>query len=190
MSDDDAVPAAARLVRDFVNTYEPQIDEESLTSSRSLAQWLADQGLVRAGVRLTTTDLATAIAFREGLRAVLLGHANHPTGPEPLQRLEEVLTEIPVRLSFASGSPRLVPAGKRPLDRALAGLVEAIRQCTEEGIWGRLKACDRDTCLWAYYDASRNQARRWCMMSTCGSVIKTRRARLKARTAAEPDGVS
>ena len=87
-----------------------------------------------------------------------------------------------MRLSFATGSPRLVPVGDRPLDQALAGLIEAIRQCTEDGIWGRLKACDRDTCLWAYYDASRNQARRWCTMATCGSYIKTRRARQKAKT--------
>jgi predicted RNA-binding Zn ribbon-like protein len=183
VSAEEAVPAAARLVRDFVNTYEPQIDEESLNSSGSLAQWFAEQGLLRAGVRLSAADLATAIAFREGLRAVLLGHANHPTDPELLQRLEEVLSAIPVRLSFAADSPHLVPASNRPLDQALAGLIEAIRQCTEEGIWGRLKACDRDTCLWAYYDASRNQARRWCTMATCGSVIKTRRARRKAKTA-------
>ncbi|GIM89575.1 CGNR zinc finger domain-containing protein [Paractinoplanes toevensis] len=183
MSDEIAVPAAALLVRDFVNTYEPQIDEESLTSANSLAHWFAERGLLRAGARLKAADLAVAIAFREGLRAVLLGHASHPTDPEPLQRLEEVLAVVPVRLSFAAGRPQLVPAGDQPLDRALAGLIEAIRQCTEDGIWGRLKACDRDTCRWAYYDASRNQARRWCTMATCGSVIKTRRARRKAAVA-------
>ncbi|MFI2651942.1 CGNR zinc finger domain-containing protein [Micromonospora fulviviridis] len=36
--------------------------------------------------------------------------------------------------------------------------------------------CDRDTCRWAYYDASRNQARRWCSMAGCGNHVKMRRA--------------
>jgi predicted RNA-binding Zn ribbon-like protein len=36
--------------------------------------------------------------------------------------------------------------------------------------------CDRDTCRWAFYDASRNQARRWCSMAGCGNHIKMHRA--------------
>ncbi|WP_372495190.1 CGNR zinc finger domain-containing protein [Micromonospora phytophila] len=65
---------------------------------------------------------------------------------------------------------------RRPLHRALAGLVDAIRQSAEEGSRPRLKVCARDTCRWAYYDASRNQARRWCSMAGCGNYIKMRRA--------------
>jgi predicted RNA-binding Zn ribbon-like protein len=170
------VPAAARLVRDFVNTYEPQVDEESLTSADALAGWFAERGLLRPGVELRPADLASAVAVREGLRAVLLGHAGHPADPAAGQRLDRVLAAVPVRLSLATGGPRLVPAGDRPVDAALAGLVEAIRQCAEEQVWARLKVCDRDTCRWAYYDASRNHARRWCSMAGCGNYVKMRRA--------------
>lgn len=173
---EDTAPAAARLVRDFVNTYEPQVDEESMVTPGALAGWLADRELLPPGVRLRAVDLAAAITFREGLRAVLLGHAGHAADPEALSRLEETLAAVPVRLSLAGGTPRLVPAGDRPFEVALAGIVEAIRRCAEDGTWTRLKVCDRDTCRWAYYDASRNQARRWCSMAGCGNHIKMRRA--------------
>jgi predicted RNA-binding Zn ribbon-like protein len=176
VSEETAVPAAARLVRDFVNTYEPQVDEESLTGPGALAGWFAERGLLRPGVELQPADLAGAVAVREGLRAVLLAHAGHPADPEAGQRLDRVLAAVPVRLSLATGGPRLVPAGERPVDAALAGLVEAIRQCAEEQVWARLKVCDRDTCRWAYYDASRNHARRWCSMAGCGNYVKMRRA--------------
>ncbi|GAA0459063.1 hypothetical protein Ade02nite_12980 [Paractinoplanes deccanensis] len=176
MSDDEAVPPAARLLRDFVNTYEPQIDEESLGTPDALRTWLAGAGLIRPGTRLRSPDLATAIAFREGLREVLLGHAGHRTDPAVVRGLDEVLAAVPVRLSLAGGKPRLVSAGDERFGRALAGLVDAIRQCAEDQVWTRLKVCDRDTCRWAYYDASRNQKRRWCSMSGCGNYIKMRRA--------------
>lgn len=52
----------------------------------------------------------------------------------------------------------------------------AIRQAAEDGTWTRLKVCARDTCRWAYYDSSRNQARRWCSMAGCGTYIKMKRA--------------
>ena len=38
MSDDEAIPPAARLVRDFINTREPQIDDESLKTLDELRE--------------------------------------------------------------------------------------------------------------------------------------------------------
>jgi len=177
VSDDAAVPSAVRLVRDFVNTYEPQVDEEALTSADALAAWLTERGLLRRGVRLREPDLATAVVLREGLRAVLLGHAGHAADPAALRSLDETLAAVPVRLSLATGGPRLVPAGGSPFEEALAALVEAVRRCAEDQVWVRLKVCDRDTCRWAYYDASRNQARRWCSMAGCGNYVKMRARR-------------
>ena len=176
MSDDAAVPSAALLVRDFVNTYEPQVDEESLTGKEALRSWFAERGLLRPDAGLRAADVGMAIAFREGLRVALLGHAGHAADPSALRRLDQTLAAVPVRLSLAAGGPRLVPAGGSPVEEALAGLVEAIRQCAEDHVWTRLKVCDRDTCRWAYYDASRNQARRWCSMAGCGNYVKMRRA--------------
>ncbi|MEH1167285.1 ABATE domain-containing protein [Micromonospora sp. CPCC 205539] len=176
MDDDIAVPAAVRLLRDFVNTFEPQIDDETLIDPDQLRDWFVDRDLMVADARLGPTDLDTAVTVREGLRAVLLGHAGHHADPSALDRLNEALAGAPVTLRFTDGNHGFVAAGSSPLDHALAGLVDAIRRCGEDGTWQRLKVCARDTCRWAYYDASRNQARRWCSMAGCGNYIKMRRA--------------
>ncbi|MEH0828941.1 MULTISPECIES: CGNR zinc finger domain-containing protein [unclassified Micromonospora] len=176
MSDDAAVPPAVRLVRDFVNTFEPQIDEESLSTPDRLRDWLVERRLVPADARLTATDLRVATTVREGLRAVLEGHAGHPVDPDAREGLNRVLAEFPVRLSFADDGHRLAATRDAPLDEALARLLDAVRSCAEEQTWTRLKVCARDTCRWAFYDASRNQARRWCSMAGCGNHIKMKRA--------------
>jgi len=41
----------------------------------------------------------------------------------------------------------------------------------------RLRVCAGADCGWVYVDRSRNGLRRWCQMSTCGTVEKTRRRR-------------
>jgi predicted RNA-binding Zn ribbon-like protein len=70
----------------------------------------------------------------------------------------------------------LAPVRAAAFDRAMAALVDAIRACGQDSTWSRLKVCARDSCRWAFYDESRNQARRWCSMAGCGNHIKMRRA--------------
>lgn len=176
MSSEIEVPPAARLVRDFVNTAEPQVAGEVLTSPERLAGWFAEQRLVDPGARLGPADLTAAVSIREGLRSVLLGHAGHSADPDALERLTGVLATVPVRPVFSVDGYRLAAAGGTAFDGACAQLVDAIRRCREDGTWGRLKVCARETCRWAYYDASRNQVRRWCSMEGCGNHVKTKRA--------------
>jgi predicted RNA-binding Zn ribbon-like protein len=174
MRQEEDVPPAVRLVRDFVNTMEPQVDEEQLTTPGRLQEWLAGHHLLPAGARVGPADLARATAIREGLRSVLLDHAGHDADAATLDRLDRALADVPVRLSFAGGHIRLAPTGDGNV--GLAGLIDAIRVCREDGTWDRLKVCARDTCRWAFYDASRNQTRRWCSMAGCGNRVKMRRA--------------
>jgi predicted RNA-binding Zn ribbon-like protein len=176
VSQEAAVPSAVRLVRDFVNTFEPQIDEESLTTPDRLRDWFVERQLMPADARLRPSDLARAVTIREGLRSVLLGHAGHSTDPAALGHLNQALAEVPVRLAFTDDGYHLVSTPSTALDHALGQLVDAIRQCGEDHTWLRLKVCARDTCRWAFYDASRNQARRWCSMAGCGNHIKMQRA--------------
>lgn len=176
MEDDALVPPAAQLVRDFVNTYEPQTDQESLTTPESLVAWMAQRHLLPRDARLRSADLAPAMTLREGLRAILLEHAGHETDSVAVQRLNETLADLPVRLTVTGGGYRLSNALGTSLGEAMAQLADAIRACTQDGSWPRLKVCSRDSCRWAYYDASRNQVRRWCSMATCGNHIKMQRA--------------
>jgi predicted RNA-binding Zn ribbon-like protein len=173
---DETAPAAVELVRDFVNTFEPQEDDESLTTPGALRNWFADRGLLPRGARLRAADLAVAVAVREGLRAVLVGHAGHDADPAAAGALDRALAEVPVRVALGDGGYRLAPVRGTPFDAAMAALLDAIRRCREDNTWTRLKVCDRDTCRWAFYDASRNQARRWCSMAGCGNHVKMHRA--------------
>jgi predicted RNA-binding Zn ribbon-like protein len=49
------------------------------------------------------------------------------------------------------------------------------------GTWGRLKACEREVCRWAFYDRSMNRSGHWCSMSVCGQREKSRRAYRRRR---------
>ncbi len=58
------------------------------------------------------------------------------------------------------------------LRESLRMLLGAHNGLQTQGVWTRLKACSSDTCRWAYYDASRNRASRWCHMQVCGNRAK------------------
>jgi predicted RNA-binding Zn ribbon-like protein len=176
MSDEVGVPAAAELIRDFVNTREPQVDRESLSTPDELRRWFSERHLMPANAQLQSSDLAAAIAVREGLRALLLSHAGHSSDNSAVHALNQALAELPMRLTFTDTGYRLVSASETPFGHALGHLADAVRQSSEDGTWPRLKVCARDTCRWAFYDASRNQVRRWCSMAGCGNHIKMQRA--------------
>ncbi|WP_129790204.1 CGNR zinc finger domain-containing protein [Promicromonospora panici] len=207
---DTWAPPAAAIVRDFVNSYEPQEDAESLDGATALRDWFAARGLAPAGARMTAADVTAARRVREGLRAVLLIHAGHDAEPGTARdpgedrdkdasrsdgndagngvgrtarrALDAELARIPVRATFdADGGLRLEGTGSQ-FERGIAGVLDAVRRCEAAGDWERLKVCARDTCRWAFYDASRNHARRWCSMSGCGNYVKMRR-RATARNA-------
>jgi predicted RNA-binding Zn ribbon-like protein len=188
VTDDVEVPAQVRLVRDFVNTREPQVDAEGLGSAEELRDWLVERDLVPAGVDLDDADLAAAVSLREGLRAVLMGHAGHEVDPAAVERLNQTLAEQPVRLVFTGGGYSLSSAAATPFGLAVGGLTEAIRRSSEDGTWPRLKVCARDSCRWAFYDASRNQVRRWCSMAGCGNHVKMRRAYAVRKGRQAPSG--
>ncbi len=118
---------------------------------------------------------------------MLLGHAGHDPDPDAVAALSVALAEFPVRLDLGPAGYRLISARSDPAGRALGGILDAIRQSSEDGTWLRLKVCARDTCRWAFYDASRNQVRRWCSMAGCGNAMKMKRAYAarKSRAAAE-----
>lgn len=171
------VPAAARLVRDFVNAYEPQTGEESWVDCDALRVWLIERQLAAAdAAAVQPDDLAAAVTVREGLRSVLLTHAGHDLEPDAAAALDTALADLPVRVRIDAHGYHLGGTRTDTVGQALGQLLDAVRQSTQDGSWGRLKVCARDTCRWAYYDASRNQVRRWCSMAGCGNYVKMRRA--------------
>jgi len=89
---------------------------------------------------------------------VLLDHAGHTPDGDAIRAVNRLLAEIPVRLALDATGYRLHGFGAAPF-RAGRPLADAIRRCSEDGSWHRLKVCARDTCRWAFYDASRNPDR-------------------------------
>ncbi|WP_122816710.1 CGNR zinc finger domain-containing protein [Nocardioides pantholopis] len=175
-------PPALGLLRDFVNTREPQQGTDQLTSAAALRTWLVDRGLLPVDADLRDSDLRRAVEVREGLRAVLQARggadvdAVDPVDTAAIEQLNRTLADLPVVLRFDAEGYALDAAARDPFDQAMRGLLDAVRRCHEDQTWDRLKVCVRETCRWAFVDASRNKVRRWCSMAGCGNHVKMKRA--------------
>jgi predicted RNA-binding Zn ribbon-like protein len=167
------VPPAAELLREFVNTRDVEDGTDRLGSAASLGDWFVAHGLLASPAPVSDGDLRLALELREALRGALLAHHDGADFARANPALERVVAELPLRLTFPAGEPRVAPAtgGARG---ALAGLVAAVDHAVAEGAWSRLKACPADTCQWAFYDTSKNRSRTWCAMAVCGNRAKTR----------------
>ena len=81
--------------------------------------------------------------------------------------------QVDVRIGAAavSASDLLSPVIWSAADLLVAARAGAVRQCAE------------NTCRWLFLDQSRNAARRWCDMGSCGNRAKARRHYRKRRAA-------
>jgi len=129
-----------------------------------------------------------AIKFREALFRVLKAKAEG--GKVAREDLSDIEAEHARAVSFA----RLSWAGETyrwsldpsaaALDAAMQPLVESAVSLLTSAKLERLRRCGNSTCYWLFIDETRNHSRRWCEMASCGNVVKVRRHREKARSAA------
>lgn len=121
--------------------------------------------------------LAEARELREALRAACLAHAGQDMAPAARDTLTRLLSRAPLLVAFdEAGGATLAPADPAPLASRVAAAVAA---AVADGTWQRLKACEADDCLWAYYDRSPAGRSRWCTMAVCGSRAKMRAYRAR-----------
>jgi predicted RNA-binding Zn ribbon-like protein len=171
------IPAAALVVKDFVNSVDLAAGTEQLSSPAALGSWLNEHGMGDDTPGLGAVDLAKVIAVREGLRQLLLVNAGHTPDNTVLDRFNTMLGSTSLVACFdASGDRTLAAADSAPVAVAVAALLCAVDRTRADGVWERLKVCARDECRWAYYDASRNRSGRWCSMTDCGNRVKMKRA--------------
>jgi predicted RNA-binding Zn ribbon-like protein len=114
-----------------------------------------------------------AIKFREALFRVL--NAKAGGGKVAREDLSDIEAEHARAVSFARLSWN-GEAYRWSLDPSAAELDAAKLE--------RLRRCGNSTCYWLFIDETRNHSRRWCEMASCGNVLKVRRHREKARSAA------
>ena len=183
------LPNEVVLIRDFVNTAEPQVGRDEWTSPAAAQNWLSAHALLVGAdpdAQFRPADLRRLRVLREGLRDILHGHAGHDVDPAAVDALNQELAAVQLRMSFgATGPPVLTAASRRPYDVAVTGLLATVQDAVVNRTWERLKACSRDTCRWAFYDGSRNRSARWCSMSGCGNIVKMRRAHARASNAGD-----
>ncbi|WP_089102323.1 CGNR zinc finger domain-containing protein [Streptomyces hyaluromycini] len=168
MSERSPAPGGLALVEALVNTLDLESGADALDTA---------DGRARLGI--TEAELPPARVLRESLRATLLAHAGYPPHRE-VTPLGELFAQAPLYAAVdpADGAARLRPADG---DALLSRVAAAVATAAIEGTWTRLKACEADTCHWAYYDRSPAGRGRWCSMQVCGARAKMRRYRAKDR---------
>jgi predicted RNA-binding Zn ribbon-like protein len=154
-----------------------RLERRAFSRQRDAARALEDA----CALRWTLRRLVSAIAGND--RAVASVRL-------PLDELNRFVADVyahvrltkPATRSKESPS-RLVWTWDDDVDRLDSPLWPVVRSAAEllaSSDVERLRVCAGDDCGWAYVDRSRNGLRRWCQMSTCGTVEKTRRRRQRS----------
>jgi len=173
-----------RIVQDFLNTSDWERGEEHLETPAALRSWLAGRVPLASDADVDRGDLRRAIELREALRELIAAHNRLPTKPDAHLVVNKASARARLRpVLDADGRSRLEPHA-RPIDAALGRIIAAVHESVADRTWVRLKACQRDTCRWAFYDRSKNGSGRWCAMAgSCGSREKNKRAYRRRRAA-------
>ncbi len=163
-------PSELVLIEDFVNTVDKETGEEELGTPEALSAWLSGRGLSDA--TFSHDDLASAVALREDLRALLLANNGGELDPAVPQALSAAADRARLTVALdAHGNASVTPTAGG-IDRVAGQLLGIIAHAQAEGTWDRLKVCPWHTCHVAFYDHSRNRSRTWCSMAVCGNRAK------------------
>jgi predicted RNA-binding Zn ribbon-like protein len=106
----------------------------------------------------------------------------------PWRAFDRLLTHTlrHLRLRPSSGSDAAASwqwDGEERLESVLWPVVRAAAALLASEEASRIRVCADPSCGWMYVDRSRNGLRRWCQMSSCGTMEKTRRRRQRKRPA-------
>ncbi|MFG2571337.1 CGNR zinc finger domain-containing protein [Streptomyces sp. NPDC048481] len=163
------------LALDLLNTRWTQDGavRDLLADADGPAVWLAANGLDERFTADPTT-LRRLLDARDAIGAAVDG-----AGPEPLDavlehgRIRPTLTgEGPgERAEFADGTWGPAWLAARDYLRLLSLAPD------------RIRGCAHDACTLHFFDTSRNGARRWCSMATCGNRAKASRHHARSKDA-------
>lgn len=169
------------LIVDFVNSLELRPRVEQLGSPAELDAWFRGHGI--ADDAATDDDLRDAVELREALRTLLAAQNEVPGDVDgAAATLDRLARRADLAVRFTAAGLHIEPCSdvcSGGLGRILADVASAMA----DGTWQRMKACRADDCLWAFYDAAKNQSRAWCSMRSCGNRQKVRAYRARQGTA-------
>ena len=189
-----------RLWLDFVNTDDLVRGQraDALVDFDAYVEWLQGATVLDAeravGIRRralqqptgATAALVDARRVRDSLRA-LAEQGRHSAASRAA-----TLAEINRVLGRSAGTRRVEPRDDGtyarsfvPVGDAFAGLLMPIVESAADalilGELSRVRRCAGPRCPRVFYDATKNAARRWCDMATCGNRAKVARFRARQR---------
>jgi predicted RNA-binding Zn ribbon-like protein len=176
--DPNDAPGRLDLLRLFVNSVDFPNGPDAFESPESASAWCRAHGLPPVS---NPRERSRLVEFREALRELLFannGEAEKAASWEALRPFARA-AQFGVALDPVRG-PVLEPGGAGA-DRTIATMLGIVHEAVANGTWGRLRACRRDDCKFAYYDRSKNGSRAWCSMATCGNREKAQRRRARDR---------
>lgn len=139
---------------------------------RLWTDWATKRGWATEGA-----DFEEAIEVQSALRALARHNNNMEAGPEHADRLNRAVIEHHIQpVVSMDGRVTLVQETADPIGHVLSLALLAM----EKDLWKRFKICRDGVCNASYYDATRNGAKTWCSMDTCGSRNKMRRYRARS----------
>lgn len=169
-----------RLLCDFANTLDVDVDADppdALLDPGDLQRWLAERDLVQGASAATVEDLELAHLLRAGIRSAMQSHCRGDSSYVTAD-LDAVGQRLPLTVVFGGATPHLAPA-RGGVQAGLSELLIGIMAAAADATWTRYKLCTADECALAFYDRSKNQARRWCSMGECGNRQKARAYRAR-----------
>ena len=174
------IPKELELIRDFVNTRDLEPERDEISEPRALAAWLSEQGLLPTGARATRAHVDRAVELREALRTLLLAHNEEGIDTaEAAEAIDRAARQAALEVRFNPDcTTDLVPAATGAA-AAIGQLVAIVADVAGTEEWSRLKACRRQSCLFAFYDQARNRSRAWCSMEVCGNREKAQKFRAR-----------
>jgi len=187
-----------RLWLDFVNTLGGARDapEEMLRDAGALVRWLQAAGVLDAErsagmlrrAQQQPAGATAALADARRIRTVLRQLAE--AGARDARVRRDVVAEINRVLGRSAGTRRLEEHGDGSFTRAFvpggdafAGLMIPIVESAADALvqheLPRVRRCAARNCQRVFQDTTKNAARRWCDMTTCGNRAKAERFRSK-----------
>jgi predicted RNA-binding Zn ribbon-like protein len=171
-------------LRQFTQHGVQHLQGDELTGPRQLAAWMAQQGLLSAGVKITPAHFDTALQLRAGVRAYLQCEPVERRRNKDAVRLLNTAMRLFPLVAEACDDGGMALRGSR--SDALAGLSRVVAELHDGSITGtldRLKMCAAEECRRVFFDRSKPATRRWCMSTLCGNRAKTRTYRERHRDA-------
>ena len=189
---------AERLWLDFVNTDHAPVGGDGLSDFDRLVSWMEAaialdgeraQMMRRRAIQQPSGATAALVDARR-VRAALRTLAER--GAVAHQVRLDALTEINRVLGRSAGTRRLELRADGtfarafvPVGDAFAGLmipiVESAADALILGELARVRRCADPRCGRVFYDSTKNAARRWCDMATCGNRAKAARHRARIK---------